>query len=233
MHGGACEAVRMGRGGQIAAGAAGALVLALVLAQLILPRVAASRISSRIGRYGKVQSVSVSAWPAVELLWGHVGSVRVRAGNLSLSPEQAAALLWEARGTVSMEVSAQSVLLGSLPLTDASLRKRGSALSAQAVASEAAVKEALPPGFSVQLLRSEGGEVEVKATGALFGVGASVNALAGASEGKLVAHPLGFLVEALQLTLFSNAHVYVQGVGASVRSETPLSYELTMSASLR
>ena len=59
----------MGRGGQIAAGVAGAVVLVLALAQLILPRVAASRISSRIGRYGKVQSVSVSAWPAVELLW--------------------------------------------------------------------------------------------------------------------------------------------------------------------
>ena len=37
--------------------------------------IAASRISSRVGRYGKVQSVSVSAWPAVELLWGHADSV--------------------------------------------------------------------------------------------------------------------------------------------------------------
>ncbi len=229
----ACEAVPMGRGGQIAAGVAGAVVLALALAQLILPRLAASRISSRIGRYGKVQSVSVSAWPAVELLWGHVGSVHVRAGSLALSPAQAASLLWEARGTVSMDVSAESVQLGSLRLSDASLRKRGSALSARAVASEAAVKAALPPGFGVQLLRSEGGEVEVKATGALFGVGASVNAVAGASDGKLVAHPLGFLVQALQLTLFSDPHVYVQGVGASVRGEQPLSYELTMSASLR
>ncbi|MGO9321588.1 MAG: LmeA family phospholipid-binding protein [Solirubrobacteraceae bacterium] len=223
----------MGKGGQIAAGVAGAIVLALALAQLILPRVAASRISSRIGRYGKVQSVSVSAWPAVELLWGHVGSVHVRAGSLALNPAQAASLLWEARGTASMDVSAESVQLGSLRLTDASVRKRGSALSAQAVASEAAVRAALPPGFGVRLLRSEGGEVEVRATGALFGVGASVIAVAGASVGKLVAHPLGFLVQALQLTLFSDPHVYVRGVGASVRGEAPLSYELTMSASLR
>ncbi len=116
--------------------------------------------------------------------------------------------------------------LGSLRLTDASLRKRGSALSAQALTSEADVKAALPPGFGVQLLRSEDGEVEVQATGGLFGVGASVNAVAGASEGKLVAHPLGFLVEALQLTLFSDPHVYVEGVGASVQSERPLSYRL-------
>ena len=51
-------------------------------------------------------------------------------------------------------------------------------LTAQALASEADVKAALPAGFGVQLLRSEGGEVEVQATGALFGVGASVNAVA-------------------------------------------------------
>ena len=35
----------------------------------------------------------------------------------------------------------------------------------------------------------------MQATGGLFGVGASVNAVAGASDGKLVAHPLGFLLE--------------------------------------
>jgi hypothetical protein len=223
----------MGKPRKIAAGLAGAAILALALAQVLLPRIAASAISSRVGRYGTVESVSVKAWPAVELLWGGVDSVRVRARSLALSPAQAAKLLWEARGTASMEVSAESVQLGSLRLSDASLRKRGNALSAQALTTEADVNAALPAGFDVHLLRSEGGEVEVQATGALFGVGASVDAVAGASGGKLVAHPLGFLLEALQLTLFSDPHVYVEGVGASVHSEQPLSYRLTMSASLR
>ncbi len=223
----------MGRAGWIAGGLAGAVALALVLAQVFLPRIAASRISSRVGRYGTVESVSVKAWPAVQLLWGSVDSVRVRAGTLVLSPAQAAELLWEARGTASMEVSADSVQLGSLRLSDASVRKRGSALTAAASTTEADVGAALPPGFGVRLLRSEGGEVEVRASGGLFGVGASLNAVALASEGTLVAHPLGFLVEGLQLTVFSNPHVYVEAVGASVQTEQPLSYRLTMSASLR
>jgi LmeA-like phospholipid-binding len=227
-----CEAVPMGRRGRIAAGSAGTAAVVLALAQLLLPRLAASRISSRVGRYGTVHSVSVSAWPAIELLWGDAGSVQVRASSVALDPAQVASLLWEARGAASMDVSAERVQLGSLRLTDASLQKRGSALSAQALTSEADVKAALPAGFDVRLLRSEGGEVEVQATGALFGVGASVNAVAGASEGKLVAHPLGFLVEALHLTLFANPHVYVEGVGASVQDEHPLSYRLTMSARL-
>jgi hypothetical protein len=223
----------MSRAARIAVGSLGGLLLVLVLAQLLLPRLAVSRITSRVGRYGKVLSVSVSAWPAVELLWGHVGSVRVRARDLTLSSAQAASLLWEANGTASMDLSAESVQLGKLRVSDARLRKRGDALSAQAVVSEAAIKAALPGGFGVRLLRSEGGEVEVQATGALFGVGASVNAVAGASDGKLIAHPLGFLIEGLQLKLFSEPHVYVEGVGASVQSTQPRSYLLTMSAALR
>jgi DUF2993 family protein len=229
----ACEAVAMGKGTRIAVGLAGTVVLLLVLAQLLLPRLAVSRISSRVGRYGKVLSVSVSAWPAVELLWGHVGSVHVRAKSLTLSSAQAASLLEEAKGASSMDVSAESVQVGKLRVTDASLRKRGDQLSAQAVVSEADVKAALPAGFGVRLLRSEGGEVEVQATGALFGVGASVNAVALASGGELIAHPLGFLIEGLQLTLFSDPRVYVEGVGASVVSTQPTSYRLTMSARLR
>lgn len=223
----------MGKGGRIAAGSAGAAVLALALAQVLLPRLAASRISSRVGRYGTVQSVSVSAWPALKLLWGSADSVHVSAKQLTLSPAEISSLLWEGRGAKSMDLSAQSVRLGSLRVTDATLQKRGDGLAAQASVSEADAKSALPAGFGVRLLRSEGGEVEVQATGALFGLGASVNAVAGASAGKLVAHPLGFLIEGLQVTLFSEPHVHVQGVGARVAGGQPPSYRLTMTATLR
>src|SRR5277367_432021 len=84
----------------------GGLALLLVLAQVLLPRIAASRISSRVGRYGKVRSVSVSAWPALELLWDHADSVRVSAGSLALSTAQLGSLLWEARDVDSLQVSA-------------------------------------------------------------------------------------------------------------------------------
>jgi hypothetical protein len=223
----------MGRTARIAAWLAGGIVLVLALVQVLLPRIAASRISSRVGRYGTVQSVSVSAWPAVELLWGHADSVRVKVRSIALSPAQAAKLLWEAHGTGSMDVSAERAQMGSLRLSDASMHKRGSALIAQADVTESDAMAALPQGFSVHLLRSEHGEVEVRASGALFGVGASVNAVAAASQGDLVAHPVGFLVEGLKLTLFSNPHVYVEGVGASALGAPSSSYRLTMTARLR
>jgi len=221
------------RNARIGLSLAGAVLVLLVLAQVLLPRIAASRISSRVGRYGGVQSVSVSAWPAVKMLWGSVDSVRVRAKRLSLTPAQAAKLLWEARGTDRLDVTAASVQVGPLRVSDARLRKRGRALSAEARAGEADVKAALPEGLEVRLLRSEGGQVEVQASGGLFGVGASVDAVALASEGKLVAHPVGRLLEGLRLTIFSDPHVYVEGVGASAEAGPPVSYRLSMRASLR
>ncbi|HWW89644.1 MAG TPA: LmeA family phospholipid-binding protein [Solirubrobacteraceae bacterium] len=210
-----------------------AAVLVLLVAQLVLPRIAASRISSRVGRYGSVESVSVRAWPAVELLWGSADSVSVRAHRLSLSPSEAAKLIWEARGVESLQFAARSVQVGPMRLGDARVHKQGSSLGAEAVIGEANVRAALPKGLAVKLVDSEGGTIRVTASGGPFGVGPAVQALAAAQEGKLVVRPGGFLLRGLTLTLFSDPHVYVEGVGASVRPGSPRSYRLTMRAHLR
>lgn len=193
----------------------GVLVVALGLAQIFLPKLAASKISSRLGKYGHVQSVHVSAWPAIELLWGHADSVTVRARNLQVSPGQTGKLLYEARGLDRLDLTSATTREGPLALHDVSFHKRGRKLHAQARVSSADVKAALPAGFDVQLLASSGGQVEVRASGGLFGVGASVVAVAQASNGKLIVQPRGFLVQALKLTLFSDQHVYVEAVSAS------------------
>ena len=221
--------------GRIAAWLAGAIALVLVLAQLFLPGIAASRISSRVGKYGTVESVSVSAWPAIKLLWGHADSVTVRAGKLRISPKQTAKLLWEARGAATLRATAPVVQEGRLRLRDASLRKRGSVMTAEAQVTQADVRAALPPGLSVRLLASGGGTVTVKASGGLFGLSASVDAVAGPSEGKLIARPQGFLLGGARLMLFADPHVRVDAVGANALSAAAgaPSYRLTMTARLR
>ncbi len=211
---------------------AGVLLAVLVIAQLILPRIAAHRISSRIGRYGKVEDVSVSAWPAVKLLWGDADSAHVMAGHLTLTPKQASALLWESKGVQSMDVSASSVRLGTLELEDAVLRKRGDQLSGEATTTAAQAAAALPAGVSVSLLDSREGHVEVRAGGGLFGIATSVNARAEAKDGSLVVHPVGFLIEGFQLTLFSDHHVHIESIGAHVTSRQPLTYRLSIEALL-
>jgi hypothetical protein len=227
--------VRVGRAGKIAAGVAGAIALGLGFAQVFLPRIATNRISTRLSRYGTVKSVSVEAWPAVELLWGKADSVKATMGSLKVSPTQTASLLREGRGAKTLEVTASMAQEGPLRLADVSLRKRGDALTAEAFMSKADVTAALPQGFEVQLVRSGGGEVEVRASGGLFGVGAAVSAVAAPSEGRLVAHPLGLLLERLKLTLFADPHVYVEAVGASEAAGPggEPGYRLTLSARAR
>jgi hypothetical protein len=230
--------MRVGRAGRIAAGLLGALVLVLVLAQVFLPSIAASRVRSRVGKYGTVKSVTVKAWPAVKLLWGHADSVRVTAGSLQLSPAQTVKLLGEARGVKSMILTAESVKEGPLRLQDASFQKHGDALVAQASTTQADVREALGTlggGIEVRLLSSHDGQVEVSASGGLFGVKASIDAVARAQEGKLVVRPLGFLLEGLKLTLIDNPRVYVEGVSATA-TQVPggvAGYRLAIRARLR
>ena len=225
----------MGRARRIGAGAIGIIALALVLAQVFLPGIAASSITSRLRKYGRVRSVSVSAWPAVKLLWGSTDSVRIRLLDLRLTPHQSAKLVWEGRGASSIDMTAGRAREGPLQLSDVGLRKRGDVLTAQGVASEADVRAALPAGLAIKLLGSERGNVSVNVSGGLFGLAASVNAVAGPIAGTLVARPVGFLFEGLRLTLFADPHVYVEGVGATAITPPggPPSYRLTMSARLR
>jgi len=211
-------------------------VLVLVLAQLFLPGIAASRIRKRVEKYGTVESVSVTAWPAIELLWGKAGSVDVSAGNVRLSTAQMAKLLGEARGAENLHTTAESLKAGPLQLEDATLQKHGDALAASAWTSTADVRAALGRGFEVQLLHSGGGQVEMSVTGGLFGVKASVQAVAEAAGGKVVLHPRGFLLEGLRLTLLDEPGVYVEGVGASAAtgpSGQGAGYRLSFRASLR
>lgn len=222
----------MARARRIAAVGVGVIVLLLVLAQLLLPRVAADRISSRLSRYGHVRSVHVSAWPAIELLWGHADSVRVSAGDLVLPLARAAPVLGEARGAHDIDMTAASVRVGPLVLSEARLQKHGDELTAQAIATEAAVAAALPPGVHIRLLRSEEGSVDVSVGGSLFGFGGEIAAVALASEGALIARPAAPLLSVFSLTLYHDPRVYVQDIAARIAPGAP-GYRLTMRARLQ
>jgi len=221
------------RARRIAAVSAGAVVLLLLLAQLFLPSIAADRISSRLSRYGHVRSVDVKAFPAVELLWGSADTVHVRASDLRLALTQTGHVLGEASGADDIDMTAKRVRVGPLELSEVSFQKRGSQLVARALATEAAVAQALPPGVRVRLLRSEGGHVEVSVGGSLFGVGGEIDAIAQASEGRLVARPTAPLLQLFSLTLYDDPHVYIESIGAIAAPARGPGYQLTMRARLQ
>jgi hypothetical protein len=212
---------------------AGAIVVLLLLAQLFLPSLAADRISSRLSRYGHVRSVDVEAFPAVELLWGRADKVRVRASDLRLALTQTGHVLGEASGADDIDMTAMRVRVGPLELSDVSFQKRGSQLVARALATGAAVAEALPPGVHVRLLKSEGGAVEVSVGGSLFGVGGEIAAVAQASEGRLIARPTTPLLQLFSLTLYEDPHVYIESIAATAAPAPEPGYRLTIRARLQ
>lgn len=230
------EIGRRARRLRIAIASLAAIAALLVLAQLLLPVIAEHRVRDRVGRYGTVKSATVKAWPAVKLLWGDVDEVRVKAGALKLTPAQSAALVAEAHGATKVAASAEVVREGPLRLTQVRLLKHGSALYGVGLLSERDVKRALPPGFDVTLVGSEGGTVTVRASGGLFGLSASVEAVARAQNGELVAVPSASLLAGFKLVLFADPRVYVEGVQARPVQGAPgegTSYRLSMWASLR
>ncbi len=215
------------------------LALLVVLAQVFLPSLAAKRVSDRVARYGTVRSASVSAFPAIKLLWGSVDSVRVAAATLTLTPAQMASLLLEARDVRDMTVTAEEATLRvpGLPngLTVSGLRteKHGSAISSTLTLTQQQLDQALPRGFHVEPVASGGGQVEVKASGGLFGAQASLTALVKPLEGRLVAQPQGFPLAGLAtVTLFSDPHLKVESVGVRVTRRQPLAYGLSLVATL-
>ncbi len=99
--------------------------------------------------------------------------------------------------------------------------------------SGADVRAALPPGVTLRLLGSENGRVMVRAAGALFGFGASLDAVAEASSGRLIVRPEPSMLGTVRITLYSDPRVYVVGVSARAVSSTPPSYRVGLTALLR
>jgi hypothetical protein len=220
---------------RIALWVAGALVVVLVVAQLVLPGIAARIARDQIGKYGVVRSVSVRAFPAIELLWGRAESASVRAGDLRMSVSQLDGLMPRMRGIERLDLSAASLQMGQFKLRDVAVRKRAGAIDLHGTIDQADVQGALPAGVQAQLVEDARGAVEVRVTGSLFGVGATLSATLAAENGKLVAQPQGIPFAGLaRLTLFSDPRLSVESVGLRhEQGQAGGSYAVTLRARLR
>lgn len=228
-------------GARVALGAGVPVVLLLALSQAILPRLAVQRVRDQMKPYGTLQSVSVSAWPALELLWGKAERASASAQHLSMSESQAMSLAWEGRGIDEADLRVGTLELGvpglpsAVALSDVVSRKHGDRLSSEATLTQAGLEAATPSGVQVQPLASAPGTLKVRASGSLFGVPASVVALLVPREGKLIAQPLDIpFGQFVQLTVFSYPHVYLDGISATPSSAGGEgSWHLQMSGRLR
>jgi hypothetical protein len=199
----------------ILAAVAGLIVAILVAAQIFLPAIATDRLRTQLQRSGQVLSVSVSAFPAIELLWHHADSVTIRLGRYRSPSAKIGSSLSQASDVGTLHASAVEVDAGLLRLHDASLVKRGDRLTGSAAVSEADLQSAIPLLQSVTPVASGGGQLVLRGTASAFGLAVSVDATVRALAGKLVVTPDVPLGGFATLTLFSHPGVHVDSVSAT------------------
>lgn len=192
-----------------------ALVLVLVfgVGQLVLPGIAASTLRDRLSRSGRVLSVQVSAFPAIELLWHDADRVVIRMASYHASTGRLSSLLAESSGVGSLRASAQVLTSGLLTLRNAALVKRGDQLYGSAQIEESDLRAAIPFLQSVTYAGSGGGGVTLQGTADVLGARATVPATVKPVNGRLVVVPqLPLLGGIASVTVFSNPLVRVESV---------------------
>ncbi len=195
---------------------AAVVLLVLVLSQVLLPGIAADQLRDRLAKNGKVESVSVSAFPALELLWHDADKVVVRMASYRSGTGKLSSLLDEAGGVGTLDATATVLTAGLLTVHNATLAKRGNQLTASASVAEADLRRAVPFLQSVTPVASGNGQLTLQGTGSIGGFSGSIDATVEAQNGKLVLIPQIPLVGGLlTFTLFADRHVRVQSVGAT------------------
>jgi len=187
----------------------------LVVAQLVLPGLAANRLRVQLARSGQVLEVQVHAFPAIELLWHRADSAVIRLGRYRPAPAQLGATVDQSADVGSLQASAAELDTGLLTLRNARLHKQGDQLTASAAVTEADLRAALPILSSVTPVASGNGQLTLRGTASLFGVSATVDATVRAQNGALVIAPEVPFGGLATVTAFSNPHLAVQSVGAT------------------
>jgi hypothetical protein len=193
----------------------GVVVILLVVAQLVLPGVAAQRLRDRLAKSGQVLSVHVNAFPAIKLLWHHADKVVIRMASYRSASSQLGGQLAQAGDVGTLDASTAVFTSGLLTVRNASLHKRGAQLTGTANVGLQDLRAAAPFLDNLQPVASGGGQLTLRGTATLLGVTATVDATVSAQQGRLVVVPNLPFGGFATVTLFDNPHVTVQGVSAS------------------
>lgn len=202
------------------------MILALLAgSQLLLPGLAERRIADELRATGRVERVSVKAFPALKLLARRADRVEVTLGEARARTGRLSDLIAEADGVEELDARVGVLRLGPLLLREARLVKRGDALDGTARLSRADLQAALPAQVGFRPLPTDGGDLLFEATAGLFGLQATVRARLSARDGALIIAPEGLPFGGLAtLTVFRDPRIAVTGVGAT---ETGDGYALT------
>jgi len=195
--------------------AAGIVLLVVVVAQLLLPGIAAQELRDDLQQSGTVLEVKVSSFPAIKLLWHKADSVVVRMGHYRSASSHLGDTLGRAADADKLDASVQELFVGPVTLRNATLHKQGSALTGSATVTEANLRSAVFFLDNVEPITSGNGRLTLRGTASFLGLRATVDATVSARDGALVVAPNVPLGGIAAITLFDNPNVQVTSVSAT------------------
>lgn len=207
----------------------------LVVAQLLLPRVAERRLTSDLERHGRRVHVDVAAFPAIKLLWHKADRVTVTVGDYRPGPPRSGASLADqlagTKDAGKLDVRVGVLHDHLLRMQDISLRKDGDALVARVRLRRRDIDAALPPQLHLTGRAASGQEISVAGVTSVFGrrLAAKARILVD-DRGRIVLKPQGFPASLVTVPLFSDARVAVDAIDARPASG---GFEVTARGHLR
>ena len=199
---------------------AGVVLAVLVVAQLLLPRIAERRLKSDLERHGRGVHVDVSAFPAVKLLWHKADDVNVTVADYEPGPPRSGRSLADDLASTK-DSSKLDVRIGLLRdrllrIHDVTLRKRGDQLVGQVRLRRSEVNDALPPQLHLRGSGGEGDAISVAGRTSVFGRSVSGKArILVDDRGRIVLKPSGFpLAGLVTVPLFADERIAVDAIDA-------------------
>ena len=192
------------------------------LSQAFLPGIAADRLRNSLEQHAQGVRVSVSASPAVELLFGHADKVEIQINQLypGTSSRSLGDLLARTREANVLDASVRRLYTRVIELENVSLHKRGSRLSLAATVTRAALDAALPGDLRLNTSDPNAQTLALTATAKVFGHKVSGRALIMAVASRLEIAPNYPVLGLFHVTLFSDPRVSVDSVRAVERDSS-------------
>jgi hypothetical protein len=217
----------------------GIVVALVVVAQFVLPGLAAKRLRADLAAQGSDVHVEVSAFPAIKLLLKHADKVTISVGAYTTDDASSAdsgddlpGLLAQTKATKNLDVDVRILNDRLLRMQDVHLHKDGDALVANVTLLKSDIDAALPA--HLRLTGSDADGLTVSGSTSVFGESLDADArIAVDDDGSLVLSPddsgigLGDLVS---VPIFEDDRVAVDAISARSTAD---SYALTVRGHLR
>jgi hypothetical protein len=217
---------------------AGILVVLVVVAQFVLPGLAAKRLRSDLAADGSDVHVEVKAFPAIKLLLKKADEVTISVGSYKTdassddSGEDLGDLIAQTKGTKKLDVDVRVLNDRLLRMQQVHLHKDGDALTANVTVLKSDIDAALPAHLRVT--GSDAGGLTVSGSTDVFGEDIDADArIAPDDDGSLVISPQGDdidLGDLVSFPIFEDKRVAVDAISSR---NTSGGYILTVHGHLR